>query len=95
MLVLSRKIGETIRVGSELELVVLSVNRGRVKLGFAGPRDVRIRRGEFDDDAGKPAESRVPNEAAVAAEQTACCGVAASSAPALAPLRAFRMASGV
>lgn len=49
MLVLSRKIGETIRIGTEIDLVVLDVSRGRVKLGFAGPRDVQVRRGELAD----------------------------------------------
>lgn len=95
MLVLSRKIGETIRVGSDLELVVLSVNRGRVKLGFAGSRDVPIRRGEFTADSLIPTNSHLPTGSPIVTEQ-ACCGVTAgSTGPALAPLRAYRMPSGV
>jgi carbon storage regulator CsrA len=49
MLVFSRKTGEKIRVGSDIELVVLGLARGRVKLGFAGPREISIRRGEQAD----------------------------------------------
>jgi len=49
MLVLTRKIGETVCIGENIEVVVLEAGRGRVKLGFAGPRDVSIRRGELAD----------------------------------------------
>jgi len=45
MLVLSRKQGERIIVG-EVELTVLEVRGDRVKLGFAGPREVPIHREE-------------------------------------------------
>jgi len=44
MLVLSRKIGERIVVGSEIEITVMDVHGKRVKLGVAAPRDVRIQR---------------------------------------------------
>jgi carbon storage regulator len=89
MLVLSRKIGETIRVGSEIELVVLSVNRGRVKLGFDGSRDVRIRRGDYVE------RSRLPETAPAVLALTSCGATTGDSQqPPSAPLRAFRMASG-
>jgi carbon storage regulator len=89
MLVLSRKIGEIIRVGSDVELVVLEVKAGKVKLGIAAPRGVQVRRGElpaateFGDVAGailaKPvsttlAEGR-PAFAPATAFQTATSGV--------------------
>ena len=57
MLVLSRKIGETIRIGAELDLVVLEVARGRVKLGFAGSRSVPVRRGELPDSDAAATEA--------------------------------------
>jgi carbon storage regulator len=44
MLVLSRKIGERIIVGSEIEITVMDVHGKRVKLGVAAPSDVRIQR---------------------------------------------------
>ncbi len=56
MLVLSRKIGETIRIGSDITLVVLDASRGRIKLGFDGPRDVPVRRGESEGVSTNPQE---------------------------------------
>jgi carbon storage regulator len=47
MLVLSRKSGERIMVGPEIELTVLGIHKGRVKLGFSGPPEVVIRRDEL------------------------------------------------
>lgn len=46
MLVLSRKQGERIRIGSNLEVTVLSIRGDRVKLGFTGPPQIRILRTE-------------------------------------------------
>jgi len=46
MLILSRKRGERIMVG-EIELTVLEVRGDRVKLGFAGPREIPIHREEI------------------------------------------------
>jgi carbon storage regulator len=47
MLVLSRKPGERIFVGEEVELVVVEVRGDRVKLGFNAPRCVPIQRSEI------------------------------------------------
>jgi carbon storage regulator len=52
MLVLSRKSGERIQIGSEIELTVLGIHGGRVKLGFAGPPEVLIHRDELLRCAG-------------------------------------------
>ena len=46
MLVLSRKTGERAIIAGNVRVVVLSVHRGRVKLGFDGPDDVPIHREE-------------------------------------------------
>jgi len=47
MLVLSRKIGEEVVIGSTIRVVVLKVAGGRVKLGIRAPEDVRICRQEL------------------------------------------------
>jgi carbon storage regulator len=47
MLVLNRKMGERIRIEPDLEITVLGIHKGRVKLGFAGPPEVLIRREEL------------------------------------------------
>ena len=46
MLVLSRKEGERISIGPEIEVTVLGIRRGSVKLGFSGPPQVSIQREE-------------------------------------------------
>ncbi|WP_037287184.1 carbon storage regulator CsrA [Saccharibacillus sacchari] len=47
MLVLSRKKGETIVIGDDIELTVLSVEGDTVKLGIKAPKQVDIMRKEI------------------------------------------------
>ena len=47
MLVLSRKLGETIVIDGDVTVTVLEVSGGRVRLGFNGPPSVPIHRGEI------------------------------------------------
>lgn len=51
MLVLSRKTGERIDIGGNIQVVVLGVSNGRVKLGFEAPRSVAVRRTEVERPA--------------------------------------------
>lgn len=44
MLVLSRKLNESIRISDEIEVTVLEVCGKRVRLGITAPRHVGIRR---------------------------------------------------
>ena len=46
-LVLSRKKGQTILIGSDVEVTVTEIRAGVVKLHFAGPRDTVILRKEL------------------------------------------------
>jgi carbon storage regulator len=57
MLVLSRKDGESIRIGSDVIVKVSKISGGRVKLAIEAPNDVRIQRGELGDLP----ESKVPS----------------------------------
>ena len=50
MLILTRKASQGISVDGPCEIVILEVNRGRVKLGFVADRDVKILRTELDID---------------------------------------------
>ena len=47
MLILSRKLKESIRIGDDIVIHVLSVSGGRVKLGIEAPTDVGIVREEL------------------------------------------------
>ena len=44
MLVLSRKLGEQIRIGMGIEITVLKIHGGRVQIGVQAPREVPVRR---------------------------------------------------
>jgi carbon storage regulator CsrA len=48
MLIFSRKVGQRIHIGGGIEVAVLSVRNGRVRLGLAAPRATTIRRREID-----------------------------------------------
>lgn len=50
MLVLSRKSGESIFIdGKRIEIRVLSISQGKVRLGFIADLDVVINRGEIEE----------------------------------------------
>ncbi len=46
MLVLTRKIGDAVQIGGEIELEIVKTNANRVKLSISAPPSVRIRRAE-------------------------------------------------
>lgn len=78
MLVLTRKVGERIRIGEQIELTVLRVSGGKVKLGFCGPAGIPIQRQEIFERmeaarASQPAESW--NETLDAVPDTHAVGV--------------------
>ena len=49
MLVLSRKVGESIRIAEDIEVMVVEVKQGKVRLGFRCPDQVPILRQEIYD----------------------------------------------
>lgn len=48
MLVLSRKVMQSIKIGGNIEITVLSVNGRRVRLGIEAPQDVPVHRSEIE-----------------------------------------------
>lgn len=50
MLILSRKIGETIHVGDNVTIVINRISGNRVTVGIDAPNQVRILRGEVMDE---------------------------------------------
>ena len=49
MLVLTRKPNESIKIGQDIEVIVLEIHGDRVKLGFVAPAEVPIHRREVHD----------------------------------------------
>lgn len=47
MLVLSRKPGESIQLGDDVQISVMKVNGNRIQIGIDAPHNVTIRRGEM------------------------------------------------
>jgi carbon storage regulator len=56
MLVLSRKAQEGVRIGDDVVITVLSVQRGRVKLGIEAPSNIHVERSELREQALQPNE---------------------------------------
>jgi len=54
MLVLTRKVGESIHIGGDVVLTVLEVRPSRIRLGVAAPLSVRIQRAENLDSSESP-----------------------------------------
>ncbi len=49
MLVVTRKTEESVIIADNIEIVVLEVNKDRVKLGITAPKDIKIIRNELRD----------------------------------------------
>lgn len=47
MLILTRRVGETIRIGDNIEVVVLGVKGNQVRIGTNAPKDVEVHREEI------------------------------------------------
>ncbi len=47
MLILTRKLGENIRIGDKIRIVILDIKGGQVKLGIDAPPSVAVHREEI------------------------------------------------
>lgn len=57
MLILQRKAGESVFIGEEIEISVLSVDAGRVRLAIQAPKSVSILRSELKSAAATNREA--------------------------------------
>jgi carbon storage regulator len=57
MLVLSRKLGEKIRIGDQICITVVDIDRGKIRLGIEAPREVPVFRQELLTPPAPPATS--------------------------------------
>jgi len=62
MLILTRRVGETITIGSEINVTVLGVSGAQVRVGIDAPKDVAVHREEVYAriQAEEPAAARTP-----------------------------------
>jgi carbon storage regulator len=58
MLVLSRKINQSIVIGDDIRIVVVGVDRDQVKIGIEAPRAVTVHRSEIYDEIQRAGPDR-------------------------------------
>lgn len=68
MLVLSRKSSERILIGNDIQVTVVAVSGGRVKLGFVAPPDISIQREELRNKIAVEGDGELDCPAAPAAD---------------------------
>ena len=69
MLVLTRRLNQSIKIGDDIEVTVIEVRGDQVRLGVSAPRDVSVHRKEVylqiqsEAEAGAPAVRRAKDAA--------------------------------
>jgi carbon storage regulator len=63
MLVLTRKAGESIRIGEDIEVVVTAIDQNKVRLGIRSPRHVPVFREELYQKITKENQAAATMEA--------------------------------
>jgi carbon storage regulator len=62
MLVLSRKVNQSIMVGDNVRVVVVAVDRDQVKLGIEAPREIAVHRSEIYEEIQRSNRSAAASE---------------------------------
>lgn len=60
MLIVQRKLGQSIQIGEDIELTVVKISENSIKLGINAPKDIRVKRSE--DDSENENKNREENE---------------------------------
>jgi carbon storage regulator len=73
MLILTRKVGEEIRIGEDITVKVLGLRSGQVKIGIEAPKELPVHRQEIFERI-KSEGSRGPEEGSDSACPGSACG---------------------
>lgn len=57
MLVLTRKPGESMMIGDEIEIKIVAVTGNKVRIAIDAPREISVRRSELDPQTGRKGTS--------------------------------------
>lgn len=58
MLILTRRVGETLMIGDNIKVTVLGVNGNQVRIGTSAPTDVEVHREEIFDRIKREREAK-------------------------------------
>ena len=76
MLILTRRVGETIMVGNDVKIVILGVKGNQVRMGIEAPKDLPVHREEiYNRIAGEMRNRAIP----ALRKSTSCAGCMARS----------------
>ncbi len=56
MLILTRRVGETLKVGNDVDVTVLGVKGNQIRIGIKAPKNVAVHREEIFDRIQREAE---------------------------------------
>lgn len=56
MLILTRRVGETLNIGDEVKVTVLGINGNQVRVGIVAPKDLPVHREEVYERIKKERE---------------------------------------
>lgn len=61
MLILTRKVGESLLIGDDISLTILNVRGNQVKIGIKAPKDISVHREEIYQRINQHAEDKQPS----------------------------------